>query len=246
MDVEIFQRERATIHGDLALDLKIIASVLLFGGHYGEYPYRDGFVQALEEWAMEHPFQLTPYAEPVTSSALIFMIACRFGDQSTLELPIRFFVSLDIMATQHLSPDIHLRCSRIDTLLANQQWVARYGPIMSWMAIHRMFTTLRENQDSYPPHSAAEAFRRTMQLTALQILIVLAFKDFRIRKVLTRLKFDMFIEERNIECAQYRRLTNLVEDAACDGASVETLNLFHEKLLEYLRVSDNFQSISQR
>jgi len=236
----------ATINADLALDLKIIASIILFGGHYaGEFPLHDSFVQALTEWATEHPFQLTPYAEPVTSSALIFMIASRFGDQSTLELPIRFFESVDIMATQHISPDIYLRCSRLDTLIANQQWVARHGPIMSWMAIHRMLNTLRENQDSYPPHSAASAFRRTMQLVALQILILLAFKDFRIRKVLTRLKFEMFNEERNIENSRDRVLTNLVQAAARSDADVGSLRKFHGKLLEYLRCQDHYQLISR-
>lgn len=223
------------MHADLALDLKIIASVILFGGYFiDQSPHRNSFVHVLAEWAMEHPFLLTPYAEPVTSSTLVFMIASRFNEQSTLELPLRFFESIDIMAVTHLSPDMELRCCRIDRLIANEKWEARYGSPLSWKAMHMMLPSLRENEDAYPPHPSADDFKRTMQLVALQILILLAFKDFRIRKVLVRFNTEVEREKRTIKSKEDRKISNLVEAATKANASVETLTEFHDKISYYL------------
>lgn len=236
MDEYLAGTETAIMHADLALDLKIIASVILFGGYFTDRsPHRDCLIQVLTEWAMEHPFALSPYAEPITSSALIFMIASRFNEQSTLELPLRFFESIDIMAVTHLSSDLHLRCHRIDRAIANEQWESRYGPPLSWMSIHMMLSDLKESEDVYPPHPQADAFRKTMQLVALQIIILLAFKDFRIRKVLKQFDAEMEHEKKTIKSKENRGLSNLVEAAARTGATVETLNNFHDKLLYLLR-----------
>lgn len=132
---------------------------------------------------------MTPTAEPITSSTLIYMIATRTNAASTLDLPIRFFESIDIMATIHLSPSLPLRCRAIDKLIANKNWSAIHeGQPLSWSAMHALLPALKASQELYPPHAAAEMFRGTMQTVALRIILLLAFREVRLRRVSDRFR----------------------------------------------------------